>query len=239
MESSEHTPADSVEERRRRERRIRQQGFLISLILHALLFVLLSVGPSGPESPLSAAGPQDRDDQAADGVIQTVQLRSAPPEEVVAVPEIEVADVIVEIEEPDLEPDPDVEIAEPDLPDPGVGDSRGDDAADDGDDAGIPEATGAGDGGQSEEGLTRVIPPSPRGMIIPPTDSELRGRTIEVWVFVGEDGRVVADSTRLEPETPSRSFNRRLIQEANQWIFNPARQAGEAVAAWFPYRVSM
>jgi hypothetical protein len=76
-------------------------------------------------------------------------------------------------------------------------------------------------------------------MIIPPANDELRGTTVEVWVFVDERGRVVPDSTRLNPPTRDRDFNRRLIREAAEWVFRPAMQAGEAVASWFPYEISM
>lgn len=238
METHKITHADSVEERRSRERRIWQQGFGISVALHILLFLIFSTG-GGPVSPFSAAGPDNRDDQAAEGALEVVQMRAAPPQEIIPPPEIDIVDLFVEVEEPDLAPDLDIDVPQPDVPDPGVGDSDGDDPADDGRDVGLPEATGAGDGGQSEEGLTRVTPPTPRGLIIPPTDDDLRGREIEVWVFVNELGRVEADSTRLEPPTANRRYNQQLIREANQWIFNPARRAGEAVAAWFPYKVAM
>jgi hypothetical protein len=49
----------------------------------------------------------------------------------------------------------------------------------------------------------------------------------------------VADSTRLNPPTSDRGFNRRLIEEAAEWVFHPARRNNQAVAAWFPYTISM
>ena len=104
---------------------------------------------------------------------------------------------------------------------------------------GIEGGQGEGDGGTAAEGLFRMIPPSPRGMIIPPTNKSLRGKQVEVWVFVDAMGKVVADSTRLNPPTSDRSFNRRLIAEAAEWVFDPARQNDEAIAAWFPYTISM
>jgi hypothetical protein len=76
-------------------------------------------------------------------------------------------------------------------------------------------------------------------MIIPPTDPDLRGTRIQVWVFVDEGGRVVPDSTRLDPPTRDGAFNRRLIREAAEWVFRPATQEGRAVASWFPYRIIM
>jgi len=104
---------------------------------------------------------------------------------------------------------------------------------------GIEGGQGRGDGGTGEEGLFRMIPPSPRGMIIPPTNRNLRGKEVEVWVFVDATGKVVPDSTRLNPPTSDRAFNRRLIQEAAEWVFNPAKRDDQVVAAWFPYTISM
>jgi len=84
----------------------------------------------------------------------------------------------------------------------------------------------------------RVIPPSPRGMIMPPANSALRGITVEVWVFVDATGRVVPDSTRLNPPTSNEEFNRQLIREAAEWPFNPAKENGRPVPSWFPYTIS-
>jgi hypothetical protein len=56
---------------------------------------------------------------------------------------------------------------------------------------------------------------------------------------VDEVGRVVADSTQLRPPTSDRGFNERILREAAEWIFAPARRGGEPVASWFPYRISM
>jgi hypothetical protein len=56
-----------------------------------------------------------------------------------------------------------------------------------------------------------------------------------VWVFVDERGRVVSDSTRLEPPTSDRDFNQRLIHSAAEWTFRPALRGGNLVASWFPY----
>ena len=76
-------------------------------------------------------------------------------------------------------------------------------------------------------------------MIIPPANKSLKGERVQVWVFVSEDGRVVADSTRLRPPTSDRDFNERLIREAAEWIFEPGRKGGKPVATWFPYTISM
>ena len=82
-------------------------------------------------------------------------------------------------------------------------------------------------------------PPSPRRVMIPPANRSLRGTVVQVWVFVDERGRVVSDSTRLEPPTRDRDFNQRLIREAVEWVFRPALRGGNAVASWFDYRIEM
>jgi len=98
---------------------------------------------------------------------------------------------------------------------------------------------GDGAAGTEAQGAPRLVPPSPRGMIMPPTNRDLRGSQVEVWVFVNEEGRVVPDSTQLRPPTSDRRFNEQLEREAAQWVFDPAREGGTPVAAWFPYRISM
>ncbi|MCG6956704.1 MAG: hypothetical protein LJF04_12010 [Gemmatimonadetes bacterium] len=99
--------------------------------------------------------------------------------------------------------------------------------------------TGKGDGGNADEGYYRLEPPMPRGMIIPPSNKSLKGTKVEVWVFVDEKGKVVADSTRLNPPTKDKGFNQRLIREAAEWVFRPATKGGQPVASWFPYTISM
>ena len=63
--------------------------------------------------------------------------------------------------------------------------------------------------------------------------TSVRGREVGVWVFVNETGAV--DSVRLDPATPSSEYNRELIREAKDWVFEPAMRAGRAVAHWFYY----
>ena len=67
---------------------------------------------------------------------------------------------------------------------------------------GLPDGDGRGDGGTAESGRFRGSPPSPRGIIIPPANRSLRGQEVEVWVWVNEVGRVVADSTQLGTPAP-------------------------------------
>lgn len=215
----------TVAERRARLKRVRNRALVVSVVLHALFF--LSFGRTViPESPFAAAGPRAGDDQAAAGGMQSVTL-TPPRPRVIQPPPVPLATLEnVEMVELDLEPD----VTPGDM----IGSAPGDLAG-----PGLADGTGRGDGGTAEEGLFRLVPPTPRGMIMPPTNNALRGKTVEVWVWVNESGRVVADSTRLNPPTDDRSFNERLIAEASEWIFRPATQGGKAVASWFPYSISM
>ena len=228
---------EGVRQRRVREGRVGRWAFLVSAAIHALIFLF---GPRGSVliSSTAAAGPDRADFRAADGSMTVLVLSSAPPTPIRR-PALPV--VNVELEVPELnttEPLPEVALDLPDLLDSGVGSTSGRDPGDVSD-AGIPGATGAGDAGTSREGRSRIVPPSPRGIILPPTSEDLRGSRIEVWVFVDEQGRVVADSTRLQPPTQDGRFNEQLLGEAAQWVFDPARQNGAPVAAWFPYTISM
>lgn len=215
----------SAKERRRRERKIWRTGLLVSVLFHLVIFFGWR-GNVIPPSPFAAAGPRAGDDRAARGSMQAMTLR-APPSIPVVPPPVPIAvDVAVEpVEFEDaVEIDPASLIGDA----PGLGDLPG-----------LETGTGKGDGGNSDQGRYRLEPASPRGMIIPPANKGLRGTEVQVWVFVDETGRVVADSTRLDPPTRDGDFNRRLIREASDWSFRPARQEGRAVASWFPYKISM
>ena len=228
---------EDVRERRIGERRIWRAGLGASLVLHALLFLF---GPRGlvPLPSADAAGPDTGDVRAADGTMAVIPLSSAPPAPIRR-PALPV--VTVQVTVPELNPaDPTAEFAVdlPEIRDTGVGSTSGRDPGDlQG--VGIPGGAGTGNAGTVLEGRARVIPPRPRGIILPPANEELRGRQIEIWVFVDERGDVVADSTRLEPPTPDATFNEHLAGEASRWSFDPARENGTPVAAWFPYTVSM
>ncbi len=228
---------EDVRQRRARERRMWRAAFLVSVAIHVLIFIL---GPRGsiPLSSLAAAGPDRGDFRAADGSMAVIGLSSAPPRQIVR-PALPIVDVEVAVPELNTaEPLAEVELNLSDLLDAGVGSTSGRDPGDVSD-AGVPGSRGAGNAGTSAQGTSRLIPPSPRGIILPPTNDDLRGSEIEVWVFVNEQGRVVADSTRLQPPTPDRGYNEQLLGEAAQWVFEPARQNGTPVAAWFPYTISM
>lgn len=214
----------SAIERRKRERRIWRAGLLLSLLAHLVLFFVWRAAPD-PQSPFSAAGPDAGDDLAASGGMQSVTLVN-PPTEPVTPPPIPVPDAVdIEPVEFDDEPTFDESALE--------GDVAGTDGP------GVEEGEGEGDAGDSDRGTSDLVPPRPRGMIIPPSSDALRGKEVEVWVFVDVRGRVVPDSTVLRPPTGDRGLDRRLIEEAADWIFQPATRDGEPVATWYPYRISM
>jgi hypothetical protein len=215
----------TAQDRRRQDRSVWRTGLLVSALFHLLIFFFWR-GISSPDSPLAAAGPAAGDNRAAAGSMQALNVRT-PPSTPIVPPLIPIPTDIA------IEP---VEIVQDVQVDPSsvAGDAPGQLDA-----PGLETGTGLGDGGTSDEGLYRLQPPVPRGMIIPPDNNRLRGTEVQVWVFVDEVGRVVADSTRLDPSTRDGDFNRRLIREASEWTFRPAQQDGAAVASWFPYRIRM
>jgi hypothetical protein len=216
----------TVKERRAADNRLYRVALGVSLILHLLVFLLWRTIPL-PMSPFAAAGPRAGDFRAAGGGLEAINLQIPPTPPIVPppvpVPTLEPVDPV------DFDPDPQIDVAAMMGEGPGI--EMGP--------PGVEGGRGRGDGGTAEEGLFRLVPPIPRGMIIPPTNRNLRGREVEVWVFVDEAGKVVPDSTRLNPPTSDRSFNRRLMEEAAEWVFNPATREGKPVAAWFPYTIAM
>lgn len=220
-----HIPFDlSNEQRRENERKIWRAGLVGSLVLHVLVFVLFSARGS-LNSPFAAAGPRAGDDRAASGGLQAMNIRIPPPRLIIP-PKIPLP-LAIDVQPVEIEEDVRVETASI------LGENPGNEGP------GLDKGDGRGDGGTAEEGRFRVVPPSPRGMIIPPANKKLRGQRVEVWVFVNASGRVVADSTRLRPPTSDREFNERLIREAAEWIFEPGRKGGKPIATWFPYTISM
>ena len=219
------SPEMTARDRRRLDRSVWRTGLLISVLFHALLFLAWR-GSVVPDSPLAAAGPAAGDNRAAAGSMQALNVRTRPSVPIVPPPLPIPTDIAVEPIEfvAEVEVDP-ASVA---------GDAPGELDA-----PGLDVGTGLGDGGTADSGLFRLQPPVPRGLIIPPDNDRLRGTEVQVWVFVDEAGRVVADSTRLEPATRDGDFNRRLIREASEWVFLPAQLDGEAVASWFPYRIGM
>lgn len=222
------------ERRRVRERRIWARALLASLLLHVLAFLFMLVSEPEPLSEPGAAGSEVGDEEPLEGGLRTVSLSEAPPEitqpDGVPVPVPDLPEL------PELDPEPQVEPTE--LADgfDGLLDRPGDERGDA--EAGA-EGEGSGDGGSGDGGLERTVPPSPRGLIVPPSNPDLDGVSVRVQVFVTEGGEVVPDSTRLIPPTKDDAFNDRLREEAASWQFQPARRHGESVAEWFTYEVSM
>jgi hypothetical protein len=230
-----------VHERRRQEQSIWRAALLVSLLAHLVAFVGWRTAIL-PTSPFSAAGPRNNDPRAAGGggALRAFNLRVPEPRPIIRPPaplalNIEVEPVVVPPDPlPDLKTVLGARPTEGNAAGAGTGAGTGT-----GSGVGPGSGTGRGDGGTGTEGRYRLEPPVPRGMIIPPSNRSLKGTTVEVWVFVDETGKVVADSTRLNPPTRDRAFNQRLVREAAEWVFKPAMQAGKAVASWFPYQISM
>ena len=214
----------SARDRRRREKRIWRNGLLVSALLHLLLF-LGWTGNVIPASPFAAAGPRAGDFRAAAGGMQALNVRTPPTRPIIPPPEPIAVEVEVEpIDfEQEIELDPASVLGEK----PGLEEGPG-----------VENGTGRGDGGTADEGFFRLQPPTPRHAIMPPNNDVLRGNPVDVWVFVDVRGRVVADSTRLDPPTRDRGFNQRLIREAAAWLFHPAVQAGRPVASWTTFTFS-
>jgi hypothetical protein len=218
-------------------------GLLLAVLIHVAILLSWRV-TSTLTSPFAAAGSQAYDAAAAaggGGGMQAVEFRviEEVPEPVAVVPVVEEVVVVEPPPEPRPqpaeEPAPQVAVTQPGTGQAGSGGDSGSDTG-----PGTAEGTGQGAGGTEGAGeASRLIPPRPRGMILPPTDRprDLRGQEITVWVFVNAQGRVVADSTRLDPPTRDSGYNRRLMRSASEWLFEPARQAGRAVAAWYPFQI--
>lgn len=240
-----------TDELRARGRRIWRLAFLLSLGVHLLIFLIFG-GRLAPRSPFAAAGPRRGDARAAavGGGMQALNLRVVAPQPTQSVPvTVSVPEVVVTPEpepvpepepKPEVEPDPEP-TSKPEQAEGGVAPGTGGAAQGVGITSGVEGGTGQGDGGTDAEGRFRVVPPSPRGLILPPGDrpGRVRGKEVTVWVFVTEAGAVVADSTRLLPPTGDSKFDERLRKQAAQWVFQPARRDGVAVAEWFRYIITL
>jgi periplasmic protein TonB len=230
--------ASRNEELERRWDRVFRWALVASVLLHILVVILFREQEVLPEVETTAAGERAGDPEAAaGGGMEMIELRVAttPPvaEEAVVEP------VPVPDPEPVPEPQPQEEQRRSSQPlgqQASAGEGRGTETG-----PGTETGTGRGDGGTGEEGLNRgVTAPSPRGMILPPSDrpSRVRGMTVTVYVFVATNGNVVSDSTRIAPSTGDARFDRRLREDAAQWKFRPGTRDGAPIAAWFPYTIT-
>ena len=217
-------------------------GLLLAVLLHvALVFIWRHERPL-PLVAEAAAGPRMGDDQAAEGGrgmqvlalrIPEPQAQPAPiPRPPVPIPSPEAKLELQVVAPPQPSTAPQV-LGSP-VAGSGVGEGTGNKTG-----PGIAGGTGQGDGGEGESGLYRLTPPTPRGLILPPSDrpGKVRGHEVVVYVFVTDRGRVVADSTRLAPSSGDSKFDERLRRQAAEWVFNPAKKGGQPVAEWFRYTI--
>ncbi|MEX2571742.1 MAG: hypothetical protein WD737_10630 [Gemmatimonadota bacterium] len=228
-----------------RWRRARSIGIIGTVIVHFIILILFRGANLPPVSDTSAAGPNAGDVRAAEAGgsgLTMVEVRpEQPPTPEEEIPEPVVVpvptDVVVEPEEVEVAtPDPGP-APEPSLPGtggPGTGGAEGPTTG-----PGTATGSGEGGGGTGEEGASRIIPPTLRGLFIPPSGrpNSARGQEITVWVFVQESGRVDPNTIRLEPPTSDSRYNQRLIQSVAEWVFDPATQGGEPVPVWYPFEI--
>lgn len=223
----------------RRWDRTFRRGLVASIILHILIVFMFSDTVTVPDLDYAAAGEDAGDVSAAAGgglemiSLQVAQAPTEPEEEVQ--PVIEPEPTPEPTPEPPPEPEPVRGGSQSDGPTTTAGQGRGQD-----DGPGTDRGTGRGDGGTSDAGTGSISAPAPRSLILPPTDrpASVRGKTITVYAFVDVRGRVVPDSTRLDPSTGDRRFDNRLREQAAEWTFRPATLDGRPVAAWFPWVVT-
>jgi outer membrane biosynthesis protein TonB len=226
---------------RRRWDRVFRVSFVVSVLLHALVVLLFRQAAAIPDVPSRAAGEDANDARAAaGGGMEIIALRIATPPPVAEVkpkpptptpvPVPVPRPVEVKPREPSSVPSalPGVDVS--------AGEGRGSEAG-----PGTETGTGRGAGGTGESGLDRIIPPSPRGLILPPSDrpGHVRGKEINVYVFVTERGRVQPDSTRFSPGSGDAKFDNRLKRQAAEWVFTPAQRDGRPVAGWFQYTITL
>jgi len=222
-----------------RHRRITRWAFVVSIAFHVTVLFWFRNEIVIPASPFAAAGPRAGDMKAAaGGGAEIVALQVTAPQ-IAPTPVVPKVEPIPTPEPEKAKVEPEVQVvAAPVTATVAVlaGTGRVQSATTG---AGLTGGTGRGDGGTGDEGLFRVVPPSPRGLILPPSDrpGKMRGREVDVWVFVDARGRVVGDSTRVAPPTGDRKFDDRLREQAAEWVFEPARRGGRAVAEWFKYTI--
>lgn len=227
-------PGSRWEALKRRWDRAMGWSLLASVVFHVLLVLLFRQAIVVPTVPQSAAGERAGDPSAAAGggleLIAYTEVTPPTPEEQTPIP-VPVPDAP---QPPVEEREPAESRSEPLGQAPSTGEGRGPETG-----PGTATGTGRGDGGTGDEGTSRVAAPTPRGLILPPSDrpASVRGKSVTVYVFVTERGRVEPDSTRLAPPTGDSRFDTRLRRQASEWVFNPARRDGTPVAEWFQYMI--
>lgn len=226
-------------------------GMMTAIAAHLVVLLLFRTTRFLP-SPFSAAGPPAGDVRAAagggDGGITMIEVREqrapAPAEETPVPVPTPVPEPVVMVE-PERTPAPETNRPPAPVPTPAPGTGNAGTGGAQGPATGPGTATGTGSGGggtaEQGEGQPGLIPPTPRGLFIPPSNPprSARGKEITVWVFVTEQGRVASDSVRLDPPTPDARYNRRLRSSAAEWVFEPARRNGRPVGTWFPFWITL
>jgi hypothetical protein len=236
-------PARLAEVRQREDqrwRRARGIGILGTVLVHFLLLILFRGMTVPPLAETPAAGPPLGDIRPAGGgsgltMVEVRPEQVQPRQETVQPVPVPAEEVVIPVEPTPPAPAPaPTPSSLPGVAAPGAG-------GEDGLAAGPGRADGAGEGGggQSDGGVAAITPPTPRGIFIPPPGrpASARGQEITVWVFVSEAGRVDRRTVRLEPPTSDSRYNQRLIQSVSEWVFDPARQAGRPVPAWYPFQI--
>lgn len=206
-------PASGRPREPRSFRRSLALGLLASVVVHALAFAVArraSVTPP-PVRSAAEADPASPDRRVRPRqAIRAVRIAEAPGVEVPPPPE-EVRPEPAAVEDPGA-------VADAALAASGL------------------EARGFRRPSQGAEGTARgaaVRPPVPRS-VLPEWDppDEVRGTTVTVRVRVDSAGRPVGP-VELQPKTPSREFDRRLVKKVLAMRFSPARTGdGRPVEGW-------
>ena len=213
-------------------------SLVVSVLLHLLLILLFRTEVFLPTVEQTAAGENAGDVRAAaGGAMEAISFQlEQPPPVPEPIPQPPEPVPVPTAERPQVEPTeetraPTQSTGQTQPAGPGTGQQTG---------PGTDTGTGRGNAGNADEGNSRVIAPSPRGLILPPSDrpGRVRGKSITVYVFVSERGTVVADSTRLNPSSGDSRFDSRLKQQAAEWRFRPATRGGTPIAAWFQYTMT-
>lgn len=211
-----------IKDRHRRDRRIWRKALALSVITHLIGLLLLSVVPIPSLLDMSSGSKQAREILTSSS-LRTVNIGGFPN-----LPNTPSAPTPVHIQEVDLDHTIAGDTAL--LLNEMFGNKKL---------MGLSgEAMMSGNTNSVKGSLSRISA-TPRNIIIPSNKNDLRGKEIQVWVFVDEDGDVIADSTYLDPAGGDPDFNQHLILEAAEWLFRPATWAGEPIASWFTYRISM
>ena len=214
-----------VKHRQSQDKLTWRKGFVYSVLLHLIVIIGWN-GDVIPQTMLTASGSRSSSGSAVTGSLQVIILRTLPSLGIIQPPrpvEVEIGMQPVEWKDQfEQELGKGFKAVSPFALEP-AGDTN----------------TGAGDEGNAERGVDRLRPASPIRLTLPLAVSDLRGTQLKVRVFVDEKGRVVPDSTRLDPPSQNRLYEQLLIGEATEWTFRPGSFRGRPVSSWFFYTLKM